>query len=141
MNYDINEIRITGTVTLKSLIPTTTGRKMTMFFVHCWKQNIQVIAFDTLAEKAVHLSGRVEVKGYAQAKNYTDKHGMKHEGWQIVAKEIGPETAARQTGQANPVAPEPGGDPPALPAPLKALPLVTDHQGRPPILNDRYSPF
>jgi len=141
MNYDINEIRITGTVVFFNRIPTKTGKSMATLFVRCWKQMVSVVAFDALAEQTIHSGDRIEVKGYAQGKNYTGKDGIKHEGWQIVAKELGPETAARDAGQGGGPGANPGGDPPAYPEPVTAPPLAADSKGRPPMLNDPSLPF
>jgi len=138
MSFDINEIHITGAIERRDAYDTKTGKPMMRLIVRCWKESMAVIVFDDLARQAKHfiVGDRAEVFGFIQSTVYTGKDGVKRYGYQVVAKEL-----RRDAGQADRTSASPGGDSPAHPEPVTAPPLATDRLGRPPILNDQFSPF
>lgn len=93
MTFDINHIRITGTVEQFDTINTRTGTPMVKASVRCFKELFIVVAFKELASFTILTIGdRVEVKGRIQSNDWTDKDGNKRYGFQVVATEIGSDT-------------------------------------------------
>ena len=106
MTFDVNSIRITGTVEVFNVVSTKTGTPMIKASVRCYKELFTVVAFKELAESTILTIGeRVEVKGRIQSNDWTDKDGNKRYGFRVVATEIGPDTeGGRET---RPQAPPP----------------------------------
>ena len=106
MAFDINQIRITGTVETFDVINTKTGTPMIKASVRCYKELFTVVAFKELAASTILTLGeRVEVNGRIQSTAWTDKDGNKRYGFRVVATEIGPDTeGGRET---RPQAPPP----------------------------------
>lgn len=92
MAFDINAIRITGTVEQFNTVNTRTGTPMVKLVVRCFKELFTVVAFNELAEATVlSIGDRVEVRGRVQSNTWTDQEGNKRYGVQVVATDIGPD--------------------------------------------------
>lgn len=92
--YDLNHVRMTGTVQRFEVVNTKTGTDMIRFALRCYRERAHVVAFKDLAATTMLRPGdRVEVTGFIQTTKWTDNEGNARTGWQIVARTIGPEQA------------------------------------------------
>ena len=90
MAYDINAIRITGTVERFDIVSTKAGTPMIRLTVRCFKELFTVVAFKELAETTrLNAGERVEVRGRVQSNTWADRDGNKRYGFQVVATDIG----------------------------------------------------
>lgn len=95
--YDLNHVRMSGTVERFETVATKTGTPMIRFALRCWKEWATIVAFrDLAAQTTLNRGERVEVTGRIQTTQWTDKEGTPRTGWQIVAQTIGPETGRRE---------------------------------------------
>lgn len=98
--YDLNHVRMTGTVQRFDVVETRSGTPMIRFGLRCYREIAQVVAFKDLATTTFLRPGdRVEVTGRIQSTQWTAQDGTARSGWQIVAQAIGPDTG-RHEGQA-----------------------------------------
>jgi len=108
--FDVNIIRVSGTVTDFRRIQTKTGTPMIRFAIQCWKERITIVAFKELAEFVALVPGqRVEVRGSIQSTSWKDDQGNARSGFQVIAKdimgdgdvliEVEPGSPARRAGQ------------------------------------------
>ena len=103
MAFDINSVRITGTVERFDIVSTKTGTPMIRLTVRCFKELFTVVAFKELAEATrLNAGERVEVRGRVQSNTWTDKDGNKRYGFQVVATDIGAAVEEGQEAQASP---------------------------------------
>lgn len=87
--FDVNIIRVSGTVTDFRRIETKTGTPMVRFAIQCWKERITIVAFKELAEFVALVPGqRVEVRGSIQSTSWKDDQGNARSGFQVIAKDI-----------------------------------------------------
>lgn len=92
--FDLNHVRMTGTVQRFDVVNTKTGTDMIRFALRCYRERAHVVAFKDLAATTMLRPGdRVEVTGFIQTTKWTDNEGNARTGWQIVARTIGPEQA------------------------------------------------
>ena len=97
MAFDINAIRITGTVEQFDIITTKTGAPMIRLMLRSFRELFTVVAFKKLAEATrLNAGDRVEVRGRVQSTAWTDKEGNKRYGFQVVATDIEPDMEAGQ---------------------------------------------
>lgn len=88
-HFDVNIIRVSGTVTDFRRIQTKTGTPMIRFAIQCWKERITIVAFKELAEFVALVPGqRVEVRGSIQSTSWKDDQGNARSGFQVIAKDI-----------------------------------------------------
>ena len=98
--HDQNHVRMTGTVHKFETVQTKTGMPMIRFALRCWKEWATVVAFKDLALTTMLRPGdRVEVTGHIHSTQWQAKDGTVRQGWQIVAKTIGPERPAERLPQ------------------------------------------
>lgn len=108
--YDVNHVRMSGTVERFETVATSTGTPMIRFGLRCAKEWAQVVAFNDLAASVKLQRGdRVEVTGRIKSTHWMDREGNAKNGWQIVAKAIIPERPADRQGQRPAYRPERGG--------------------------------
>lgn len=89
--HDINEAHLTGVVEHFRNVTTRTGTPMIMGRVRCWKESVNVVAFNELAESVLpEIGERVEVFGKIQSTRYQTQDGAWRYGYQVVATEIKP---------------------------------------------------
>ena len=87
--YEINEAHISGVVEYFRIVTTRTGTPMTMGRVRCWKEGVNFVAFNELAETVHPESGeRVEIFGKIQSTRWQTEDGTWRYGYQIVATDI-----------------------------------------------------
>lgn len=101
--YDVNHVRLSGTVERFETVATKTGTPMIRFALRCWKEWATIVAFkDLAAQTTLNRGERVEVTGRIQSTQWTAKDGTTRNGWQIVARTIGPEQPAERQTQGRP---------------------------------------
>ena len=88
MSYDINAIHISGTIQSCDRYDCKTGKSMAKLGVLCWKERMTILAFEDMAEQSFEIGARIEAKGRVQSTSYTGRDGLRHYGWQIVAKTL-----------------------------------------------------
>ena len=87
--FDVNIIKVSGTVTEFRRVQTKTGTPMIRFAIQCWKERIIVVAFKELAEFVALVPGqRVEVRGSIQSTCWKDEQGNTRSGFQVIARDI-----------------------------------------------------
>jgi len=133
MAYDINAIHISGTIQSCDRYDCKTGKSMAKLGVFSWQERMMILAFEDMAQQSFEIVSRIEAKGRVQSTSYTGRDGLRHYGWQVIARELttnpAPEGGDKREGSQSSL----GG------AVLARRGKLSDY--RPPICDDPTLPF